>query len=93
MARTTTQRDTITFRLDPELKEELIKLAAQDHKSLGELMRELARDRVAQAERHAFEIEARRQCREIAAAYEADSDEAKVTRWSEEVADTEGWKP
>jgi len=93
MARTVTQRDTVTFRIDPELKEELIKLADQDHKSLGELMRELARDEVAQAERRAFEAEARRQCREIAAAYDADNDEAEVTRWTEEVADTEGWKP
>lgn len=93
MTRTAIQRDTVTFRIDPELKEELIKLADQDQKSLGELMRELARDRVAQAERRAFEAEARRQCREIAAACEADSDEAEVTHWSEAVADTEGWKP
>jgi len=93
MARTSTQRDSVTFRIDPELKEALIKLADQDHKSLGELMRELARDRIAQAERRAFEDEARRQCREIAAAYETDSDEAEVTRWTEAVADTQDWKP
>ncbi|MDZ7736288.1 MAG: ribbon-helix-helix protein, CopG family [Gammaproteobacteria bacterium] len=93
MARTGTQRDTVTFRIDPELKEELIKIADQDHKSLGELMRELARARVAQAERRAFEDEARRQCREIAAAYEAGGDEADITRWSEEAADTRDWKP
>lgn len=92
MPRATGQGETVTFRIDPDLKSELIKLADRDHKSLGGLLRELARDRLAQEKDSTFRAEARRQCLEIAAARETDSDEAEVERWIDQVADTEGWK-
>jgi predicted transcriptional regulator len=86
--------ETVTFRLDPNLKAELTKLAEQDQKSLGELLRELAAERVQRVHRRAFAAEARRQSLLIAArAEDPNSDEAEVMRWIEAVADSEAWKP
>ncbi len=88
------QGGTVTFRLDPELKAELTNLAERDHKSLGELLRELAGERVERERRRMFEAEARRQSLLIAArANDPNSDEAEVMRWIEGVADTQAWKP
>jgi predicted transcriptional regulator len=84
--------ESVTFRIDPALKAELARVAEQDRKSLGELLRELVRDRVAQERRRAFEAEARRQSLLIAErARDPNSDEAEVTRWIAEVTDPEGW--
>lgn len=84
--------DSITFRVDPALKAELTRLAGQDGKSLGELLRELARQRVATERRHAFEAEARRQSLLIAGrAGDPNSDDAAVMRWIGTAADTDGW--
>lgn len=58
--------ESVTFRLDPVLKAELMRLAEQDNKSLGELLRELARERVAREQRRLYEAEARRQSLAIA---------------------------
>jgi len=58
----------ITFRLDPALKAALSDLAEREGKSLGEFLRELARDRIRQARRLSFEREARRQSIAAAAA-------------------------
>ncbi len=68
MPRTTTAHkgESVTFRLDPVLKAELTRLAERDDKSLGELLRELARERVAREQRHRFEAEARKQSVAIA---------------------------
>ena len=86
--------DTVTFRLDPVLKAELTRLAEQDHKSLGELLRQLAGEHVERERRRTFEAEARRQSLLIAAhAGDPNSDEAEMMRWIEAVADTEAWKP
>lgn len=76
---TTSKGDTVTFRIDPGLKAELVNVAGQCHQSLGELLRELARDRVAAEHRRAFEAEAHRQSLEAAAATsDPDSDEYTV---------------
>jgi hypothetical protein len=84
--------ETVTFRIDPALKAELTRLAEQDAKSLGELMRELAQNRVDDERRRAFAAEARRQSLLIAAsATDPNSDEAAVMRWIEENADTGEW--
>jgi hypothetical protein len=74
--------DTVTFRLDPGLKAKLTRLAEQDHKSLGEFLRELAGERVERERRRVFEAEARRQSLLIGAqADDPNSDEAEVMRW------------
>jgi hypothetical protein len=65
---TTSKGDTVTFRIDPGLKAELANVAGQYHQSLGELLRDLVRDRVAAEHQRAFEAEARRQSLEAAAA-------------------------
>jgi len=83
MARTSTDHkaDIITFRIPPALKAALTEVAEQESKPVGELLRELVRDRVAQKERREFEAEARRQSMIIASAAEdPDSDEAVVMR-------------
>lgn len=58
--------DTVTFRLDSALKTELTRLAERSDRSLGELLRELARERVEQERRRALQAEARRQSMAIA---------------------------
>jgi hypothetical protein len=83
MARTSVEpnADIITFRIPPALKAAFAEIAEQEAKPVGELLRELIRERVKQKERREFEAEARRQCLEInAAARDPNSDEAAVMR-------------
>ena len=83
MARTTLEPkdETVTFRIAPALKAAFAELAEQERKPLGELLREMVRERVEQKRRREFEAEARRQCLEInAAAHDPNSDEAAVMR-------------
>ncbi len=53
---------TITFRLDPELKHALAGLARDEERPMGEVLRDLVRERLERDRRRAFEAEARRQC-------------------------------
>jgi hypothetical protein len=83
MARTSAEpnADIITFRIPPGLKTAFAEIARQEAKPVGELLRDLIRERVRQKERREFEAEARRQCLEIAeAARDPNSDEAAVMR-------------
>jgi uncharacterized membrane protein len=83
MARTTLESkdETVTFRIAPALKAAFAELAEQERKPLGELLREMVRERVEQKQRSEFEIEARRQSLAAAALAEnPDSDEAAVMR-------------
>lgn len=89
---TTAKADTVTFRVDPALKSELARLAEQNDQSLGELLRELARERVALERRREFETEARRQSLAIAErARDPGTDEHSLMRELEaELADPGG---
>lgn len=83
MIPTTTEAkvEMVTVRLDPTLKADLVEVAKQESKTLGALLRELIRERVARKKRQEFEAEAHRQSLEAAAAArEPDSDEAQVMR-------------
>jgi predicted DNA-binding protein len=83
MARASTDpnTDVLTVRIPPALKAALAEIALQEEKPVGELLRELIRQRVEERERHEFEAEARRQCLEAnAAAQDPNSDEAAVIR-------------
>jgi FKBP-type peptidyl-prolyl cis-trans isomerase (trigger factor) len=83
MARTSTdpKAEIITFRVPPELKAAFADIAREESKPVGELLRELIRERIEQKKRREFEAEARRQCLEInAAARDPNSDEAAVMR-------------
>jgi len=83
MARTSAEpnAEIITFRIPPALKAAFAEIAEQEAKPVGELLRELIRERIKQKERREFEAEARRQCLEInAAARDPNSDEAGVMR-------------
>jgi len=83
MARTSAEpnADIITFRIPPALKTAFAEIARQEAKPVGELLRDLIRERVKQKERREFEAEARRECLEInAAARDPNSDEAAVMR-------------
>lgn len=76
---TTSKTDTVTFRLDPGLKAELTSVAGRHRQSLGELLRSLARERIAMERRRSFETEARRQALQAAAAArDSHSDEHAV---------------
>lgn len=61
-----TKGESVTFRIDSTLKAELTRLAERDRKTLGELLRELAQERLDREHRRAFEAEARRQSAAIA---------------------------
>jgi hypothetical protein len=83
MPRTTNdpKAGSLTFRIPPVLKADLAAIAAKEVKPIGELLRELIRERIKQERRREFEAEARRQCLEAnAAAQDPDSDEAAVMR-------------
>jgi predicted transcriptional regulator len=81
--------DTVTFRVDPALKAELTRLAARSDQSLGQLLRQLARERVERERRREFEAEARRQSLSIAErARDPNTDEHALMRELEaELAD------
>jgi len=73
--------ETLTFRIAPALKTAFAEIAERESKPVGELLRELVRERVERARRRAFEAEARRQSLEAeAAARNPHSDEAAVMR-------------
>lgn len=38
--------ETMTFRLEPALKAAFVRIAGEEHKPIGELLRELVRERV-----------------------------------------------
>jgi len=76
-----TKTVTVTFRIDAALKDEFVEIAEEEEKPVGELLRELIRERVKLRQRLAFEAEAHRQCELLnAAAQDANSDEAAVMR-------------
>jgi len=73
--------DVITFRIAPDLKAAFAEIADAEAKPVGELLRELVRERVEQKRRREFEAEARRQSLAAAAlARDPNSDEAAVLR-------------
>jgi|SRR5271165_4818947 len=83
MPRTTSsaKAETLSFRVEPALKAAFTRIAGEEHKPVGELLRELVRERVGRRRRRAFEAEARRQSLEAAAlARDPNSDEAAVMR-------------
>lgn len=87
--------ETLTFRVEPALKHALVKLASEERKPVGELLRELVRERVERRRRRAFEAEALRQSREAATvARNPNSDEAAMLRWLDANLDTlaDEWK-
>jgi hypothetical protein len=80
------------LRIDPALKAAFTDATAAEDKPAAQVLRDLMRAYVKQSERRAFEAEARRQSRAIAAAAsDPASDETAVMRWIEDVADTDGW--
>ena len=76
-----TKSETITFRIDTTLKDEIAEIAEKEAKPVGELLRELVREHIKQRKRREFEAEARRQSLECAAvAADPNSDDALVMR-------------
>ena len=75
------QAETVTFRIDPDLKSAFVEIAEQERKPVGELLRDMIRERVKDEERRKFEAEARRQSLLLAeAASNPDSEEAAIMR-------------
>ena len=74
--------ETLTFRIEPKLKSALARIAREEHRPVGDLLRDLVRARVERRRRRAFETEARRESLELAAAArDPNSDEAAMLRW------------
>ena len=87
--------ETLTFRIEPKLKSALARIAREEHRPVGELLRDLVRARVERRRRRAFEAEARRESLELAAvARDPNSDEAAMMRDLEaDLAEFDGeWK-
>ena len=79
MGRTSSRSTSVSFRIDPELKARFARIAEDQSRPIGEIMREFVRDFVDQNSRRRFEKEARRQSREAAqVAADPSSDEAQV---------------
>lgn len=84
MPRTSTapKVETLTFRIEPALKSALARIAREEHRPVGDLLRDLVRARVERRRRRAFEAEARRESLVLAeAARDPNSDEAAMLRW------------
>jgi hypothetical protein len=78
---TSLKADILTFRIDPTLKKAFTKIAGQEDKPVGALLRELVQERVDRKRRRAYEAEARRQSLLVAAAaQDPNSDEAAIMR-------------
>jgi hypothetical protein len=76
-----TKTETVTFRIEAALKDELAVIAETERKPVGELLRDLVRDHIKRRKRREFEAEARRQSLLIAErAKDPNSDEAQVMR-------------
>jgi hypothetical protein len=87
--------ETVTFRIDSVLKTAFAKIAAEESKPVGELLRELVRERVEQKARREFESDVQRQSLEAAAtARDPRNDEAAVMREMEAELEefSEEWK-
>lgn len=75
------QADTLSFRIAPALKADLAAIAEKEEKPIGQVLRELIRERIERERRREFEAEARRQSLELAAAArDPNSDEAEILR-------------
>ena len=86
----TPKAETFTFRLDPALKAGLARCAAAQDVQPAELMRSLVRNHLLERERHAFEIEARRQSLAVAARAEDPAcDDAQFMRELEAGSDAD----
>ncbi len=93
MGRPAMHGNSLTIRLDSELKLVLEQTAQAQSKPVGEVVRGLIRDFASRKRNREFLAEARRQSRLLAeAAKLPGSDEANVTRWLDDVADTSDWK-
>lgn len=84
--------DSFNFRVDPELKAAFTAATAEKDKPAGQVLRDFMRGYVERQRDRAVMAETRRQSRLLAErAADPASDEAEVTRWIEDVSDTEGW--
>ena len=73
--------EIVTFRIAPALKAALTAIAEQERKPVGELLREMIRERIEEKQRREFEAEARRQSLLLAeVARDPHSDEAAIMR-------------
>jgi predicted DNA-binding protein len=74
-------KEPVNFRLGRSYKQALQKLAREQDKAVGELIREVVEEYVADQERAAWEAEARRTALELGrAARDPRSDEAEMLR-------------
>jgi predicted transcriptional regulator len=86
------KEESFNFRIDPKLKAEFQSAAEAEDRPAAQVLRDFMRAYVERQHERAFAAEAKRQSRLLAErAADPGSDEAEVTRWIEDVADTSGW--
>jgi len=80
--------DTLTIRIERELKDEFVSTAKADNRPASEVLRSLMLDYISRRRRERFEAEAERQ-----SAFAAESpDEEEVMRWIDNVSDAGSWR-
>lgn len=79
---------SFTFRIDPALKQEFLKVTDKENKPGSQVLRDLMAAYIQRKKRKEFEAEARRQSKLIVSSPE----EAEVMDWISDVTDTEAWK-
>ena len=86
------KEESFNFRIDPKLKAEFQTATEAEDKPAAQVLRDFMRAYVERQRERAFVAEAKRQSR-VLAEHAADplSDEAEVMRWTEDVADIDGW--
>lgn len=83
-----TAETSFTFRIDPGLKQEFLKITDKENKPGSQVLRDLMAAYIQRKKRKEFEAEAHRQSKLIASSPE----EAEVMDWISDVTDSEGWR-
>lgn len=83
-----TAETSFTFRIDPRLKQEFLKITDKENKPGSQVLRDLMAAYIQRKKRKEFEAEAHRQSKLIASSPE----EAAVMDWISNVTDSEGWR-
>jgi len=79
--------ETLTLRLDRQLKDEFLAVAEEERRPVSELVRSLMLDHIQLRRREQYQAEARRQSALAAESF----DEEEVMRWVEAAGEMKDW--
>jgi len=82
--------ETLTLRLDRQLKDEFLAVAEEEKRPVSGLVRSLMLDHIERRRREQYEADARRQSQLLSASF-TKSDEKEMMLWFEETWNMDGW--